>query len=358
MPIPGSELARPDPTPQYEIEQHRNDYAGLFRAEVPDKLLVIGGPCSLDSQTFPNGESPGIKHLDKLSAATRRLSNVELVLRTVITKPRTTIDWRGIMHERGGKHRAASMVARVQFHTENGLAAEVMGDGDYDVMEPWLSMAWVGARNVTDTETRHLLRPAILRDDRPVTESAIPTLVKHSKDGSLGDALDALATLRSPKIQERSRTTGGRDVHEETGPNTSVGLILRGRERDTRQPDDGLLEDILTAQEAMAQEFGDVLPIVIDASHGNGAMYSPDRKKSPEGQLRCLEAIARHLGDPVLRITGVMFESNLLAGADTTANTPGMSRTDPCIGHQDAVDAVEMLSAVFEARQTAVRVAA
>jgi phospho-2-dehydro-3-deoxyheptonate aldolase len=204
-----------------------------------------------------------------------------------------------------------------------------------------------------------LLRPVLPGPDESEQSPVTPVLVKHSITGDLSDAFNAVTTLQEPKTQQRMRLSPTGYVYEHTGPNPHVGLIMRGRETPvTADPAEGLRDDVLAAQKAMLDRFGRVLPLVIDVSHGNGASFSPDNKKSAEGQRRCLAVVAEMLGDPALRISGVMIESNLYEGADTTGNTPGMSRTDPCIGHEEAVDTLQMLSEAFDARQTAVRAAA
>ena len=77
--------------------------------------------------------------------------------------------------------------------------------------------------------------------------------------------------------------------------------------------------------------------------------------KKHENQLPVCEDVARQVSGGDVRIVGVMIESHLVAGRqDLVAGRPltyGQSITDGCIGWEDTVRALELLSAAVRERR-------
>jgi 3-deoxy-7-phosphoheptulonate synthase len=82
--------------------------------------------------------------------------------------------------------------------------------------------------------------------------------------------------------------------------------------------------------------------LMIDASHANAA-------KRAENQVAVVQDVSAQLSGGELRIVGVMVESHLVAGRqDLVVGRPltyGQSITDPCLGFEDSVAALETLAA-------------
>jgi len=91
---------------------------------------------------------------------------------------------------------------------------------------------------------------------------------------------------------------------------------------------------------------------MIDTSHANSS-------KKPENQPRVVADIARQLSGGEARITGVMMESNLVAGRqDVVPGKPltyGQSITDGCIDWETTVKALKVLADAVEARRDLAR---
>jgi 3-deoxy-7-phosphoheptulonate synthase len=91
---------------------------------------------------------------------------------------------------------------------------------------------------------------------------------------------------------------------------------------------------------------------MIDCSHANCG-------KQHERQLDVARDIARQVGDGSRRVFGAMIESHLNAGAqkfapgrdDPAALAYGVSITDPCLGWDDTVAALELLAEAVRRRR-------
>ena len=87
---------------------------------------------------------------------------------------------------------------------------------------------------------------------------------------------------------------------------------------------------------------------MIDTSHANSS-------KKPENQPVVVADIARQVSDGEQRITGVMIESNLVAGRqDVVPGKPltyGQSITDGCIGWETTVSVLNVLADAVTARR-------
>ncbi len=88
--------------------------------------------------------------------------------------------------------------------------------------------------------------------------------------------------------------------------------------------------------------------MMIDTSHANS-------NKKPENQPLVVADIAQQISNGEQRITGVMIESNLVAGRqDVVPGKPltyGQSITDGCIGWETTVSALNVLADAVATRQ-------
>ena len=91
---------------------------------------------------------------------------------------------------------------------------------------------------------------------------------------------------------------------------------------------------------------------MIDASHANSS-------KQHERQIVVAQDVAAQMAAGNRRITGMMIESHLVAGAqkftpgkdDATKLTYGQSITDACIGWDDSANVLKVLSDAVKARR-------
>ena len=130
-----------------------------------------------------------------------------------------------------------------------------------------------------------------------------------------------------------ARTTGNGDCH----------VILRGG---TGRPNYDA-ESVEAAAE-ICRQAGQVPSLMIDASHANSG-------KDPARQPAVMADVAQQIAGGESRITGVMIESNLVAGNQSLVPgqplTYGQSITDGCIDWETSVTVIEELAAAVARRR-------
>jgi 3-deoxy-7-phosphoheptulonate synthase len=172
-----------------------------------------------------------------------------------------------------------------------------------------------------------------------------PIGFKNGTDGNIKIATDA--------IQAAARGHHFLSVHKngqvaivQTQGNPDCHVILRGGKRPNYDRD--------SVQAACADLAASKLPqrLMIDFSHANSS-------KQHEKQLEVARDVAAQIASGSTQVFGVMIESHLLGGAQKFtpgkdpihALTYGQSITDACLGWDDSVQALDILSQAVLARR-------
>jgi 3-deoxy-7-phosphoheptulonate synthase len=298
-----------------------------------DRLVVVIGPCSI------HDSKAAMEYAHRLVGLRSRLAeDLEIVMRVYFEKPRTTVGWKGLINDPDldGSFRInhGLRVARELLMTisEAGLPA---GCEYLDMITPQYIadfVAWgaIGART-TESQVHRELASGL----------SCPVGFKNGTDGNVRIAAEAIRAAQQPH-HFLSVTKGGHSAIVSTKGNEDCHIILRGG---TRPNFDA------ASVEAACQELArnNLAPrLMIDASHANS-------RKSAENQVGVVEDIAQQLEAGESRIIGVMVESHLVAGRqDLVPGRPltyGQSITDPCIGWDDSVKALDRLAAAARARR-------
>jgi phospho-2-dehydro-3-deoxyheptonate aldolase len=321
------EILLPSQTEEILINEQRGQVADVMAhaGALESDMLAVPGPCSADMNQMPGGELSTVNHVKQLAVVGEAATNSLVVVRYVAEKPRTNTGPTGILHAPGGVQ-AYTQGAHQLHRAGIPFASEVMSDASAAVVVPHLSMAWVGAREVSATGPRYNVRPTSRDLDKGI--HPLPTWVKNDQNGNLGHTINALHTImgETPETRLRIGMHGLEEVT--THGNPHVGVILRGQ--DVRP--DGPLEEVLAAEitsarEQLDAEFGaNRIPLLVDVSHAH-AKYEGGGEA---GQL----AVAHALGNIMLTIPvdGWMAETYILPGKQPANGTaPGLSITDPCI---------------------------
>ena len=141
-------------------------------------------------------------------------------------------------------------------------------------------------------------------------------------------------------------TKGGRSAIAATTGNDDCHIILRGGAKPNY---DAASVDAASAELIRA---GVTPRIMIDTSHANSL-------KKPENQPLVSADIAGQISGGEARITGVMMESNLVAGRqDVVPGKPltyGQSITDGCIDWETTVQALGVLADAVDTRRSLAR---
>jgi len=302
-----------------------------------DRLLVVIGPCSI------HDTGAALEYARKLKAErTKYADTLEIVMRVYFEKPRTTVGWKGLINDpyldESYRIHEGLRIARQLLVDINRLGVPA-GSEFLDTISPQYIgdlIAWgaIGART-TESQVHRELASGL----------SAPIGFKNGTDGNLKIATDA--------IQAASRAHHFLSVHKngqvaivETKGNKDCHVILRGGKAPNYDAD--------SVAAACGELEAAKLPcqLMIDCSHANSS-------KQYERQVAVARDIAAQMGTGNRCIFGVMVESHLTAGAqkftpgkdDVTQLEYGKSITDACIGWDDSLTVLQVLSDAVKARR-------
>ena len=308
----------------------RNEISQILHNK-DDRLFVVVGPCSI------HDTESALEYAEKLALQNKKLNkNILIIMRVYFEKPRTTVGWKGLINDPDinetfniakGIELARKLLINI---AELGLPA---GTEFLDPISPQyvtdiISWGAIGARTAESQIHREL-----------ASGLSCPIGIKNGTDGGLKAAIDGIQAANHSHVflgatKEADiamlKTAGNNDTH----------IILRGG----KEPNYDLesVNSTLTAlKEAEVNES-----IMIDASHGNS-------QKKFKQQIPVIESISEQILNGNDNIKGVMIESHLNEGNQKISESLkyGQSITDACMGWEDTVMCLEMLSDVIDKRR-------
>jgi 3-deoxy-7-phosphoheptulonate synthase len=298
-----------------------------------DRLLVVIGPCSIHDTKAALDYATRLKpYIDSLS------EDLIIVMRVYFEKPRTTVGWKGLINDpdldesfdiNKGVHLARELL--LNLNTQGVPAAT-----EYlDLITPqYVSdlIAWgaIGART-TESQTHRELSSGL----------SCPVGFKNGTDGTIKVAIDAIGAACRPH-HFLSVTKQGHSAIFKTAGNEDCHLILRGGKAPNYDAE---------SVESAANELGKAgvnLHMMIDFSHANSS-------KQHDRQLVVGADVAEQIAGGDMRISGVMIESNLVAGRQDPVEGQdlvyGQSITDACIDWDNSVQLLTDLAAAVRTRR-------
>ena len=308
----------------------RNEISQILHNK-DDRLFVVVGPCSI------HDPESALEYAEKLSIENKKLNkNILIIMRVYFEKPRTTVGWKGLINDPDinetfniakGVELARKLLINI---AELGLPA---GTEFLDPISPQyvtdiISWGAIGARTAESQIHREL-----------ASGLSCPIGIKNGTDGGLKAAIDGIQAANHSHVflgatKEADiamlKTAGNNDTH----------IILRGG----KEPNYDLesVNSTLTAlREAEVNES-----IMIDASHGNS-------QKKFKQQIPVIESISDQILNGNDNIKGVMIESHLNEGNQKISESLkyGQSITDACMGWEDTVMCLEMLSDAIDKKR-------
>ncbi|MFZ3129107.1 MAG: 3-deoxy-7-phosphoheptulonate synthase, partial [Rhodoferax sp.] len=302
-----------------------------------DRLLVIIGPCSI------HDPAAALDYARRLKEQREKYKDtLEIVMRVYFEKPRTTVGWKGLINDPyldesfridEGLRMARQLLIEI---SRLGLPA---GSEFLDVISPqYLGdlIAWgaIGART-TESQVHRELASGL----------SAPIGFKNGTDGNIKIATDAIQAAAGGH-HFLSVHKNGQVAIVQTKGNPDCHVILRGGKAPNY--------DAASVAAACKDLEKAKLPatLMVDCSHANSS-------KQHEKQLDVARDIAGQIAGGSHHIFGVMVESHLHAGAqkftpgkDHAAQLEyGKSITDACLGWDDSLQALEVLSAAVKARR-------
>lgn len=302
-----------------------------------DRLLVIIGPCSI------HDPSAALDYARRLKEQREKYKDtLEIVMRVYFEKPRTTVGWKGLINDpyldESFRIDEGLRIARQLLIEINRLGLPAASEF-LDVISPqYLGdlIAWgaIGART-TESQVHRELASGL----------SAPIGFKNGTDGNIKIATDAIQAAAGGH-HFLSVHKNGQVAIVQTNGNPDCHVILRGGKTPNYDAD---------SVAAACRELEKAkLPatLMVDCSHANSS-------KQHEKQLEVARDIGRQIGGGSRRIFGVMVESHLQAGAQKF--TPGKDQpqgleygksiTDACLGWDDSLESLEVLSVAVKARR-------
>ena len=302
-----------------------------------DRLLVVIGPCSIHDPAAAVEYARRLKEQRAKYAGT-----LEIVMRVYFEKPRTTVGWKGLINDpyldESFRIDEGLRIARQLLIEINRLGLPA-GSEFLDVISPQyigdlISWGAIGART-TESQVHRELASGI----------SAPIGFKNGTDGNIRIATDA--------IQAAARGHHFLSVHKngqvaivQTNGNKDCHVILRGG----KAPNYDAASVTAACKELEAAKLPATL--MVDCSHANSS-------KQHEKQLDVARDIAAQVAGGSRRVFGLMIESHLTAGAqkftpgkdDFAKLEYGKSITDACLGWNDSLQALDILSEAVKARR-------
>ena len=302
-----------------------------------DRLLVVIGPCSIHDPLA------ALEYARKLKAErARHADTLEIVMRVYFEKPRTTVGWKGLINDpyldESYRIHEGLRIARQLLVDINRLGVPA-GSEFLDVISPQYIgdlIAWgaIGART-TESQVHRELSSGL----------SAPIGFKNGTDGNIRIATDAIQAASRPH-HFLSVHKNGQVAIVETKGNKDCHVILRGGKAPNY--------DAASVTAACAELAASKLPatLMVDCSHANSS-------KQHQKQIDVARDIARQVAGGSRQVFGLMVESHLNPGAqkftpgkdDSKALEYGKSITDACLGWDDSVGVLEVLSAAVIARR-------
>ena len=302
-----------------------------------DRLLVIIGPCSIHDPAAALDYARRLKEVREQYKDT-----LEIVMRVYFEKPRTTVGWKGLINDpyldESFRIDEGLRIARQLLIEINRLGLPA-GSEFLDVISPQylgdlISWGAIGART-TESQVHRELASGI----------SAPIGFKNGTDGNIKIATDAIQAAAGGH-HFLSVHKNGQVAIVQTHGNPDCHVILRGGKTPNY--------DATHVAAACADLAKAKLPptLMVDCSHANSS-------KQHEKQLEVAKDIAGQISGGSRSVFGVMVESHLQAGAqkftpgkdDPNKLEYGKSITDACLGWDDSLESLAVLSAAVTARR-------
>ena len=257
-------------------------------------------------------------------------------MRVYFEKPRTTVGWKGLINDPDinetfniakGVELARKLLINI---AELGLPA---GTEFLDPISPQyvtdiISWGAIGARTAESQIHREL-----------ASGLSCQIGIKNGTDGGLKAAIDGIQAANHSHVF-LGATKEADIAMLKTAGNIDTHIILRGG-KEPNYDSESVESTLVALREAEVNES-----IMIDASHGNS-------QKIFKQQIPVVESICEQILNGNNNIRGVMIESHLNEGNQKISESLkyGQSITDACMGWEDTVNCLEMLSSAVEKKR-------
>ena len=299
-------------------EARNEEVKAIFRGEI-DKLILVIGPCSADS------EDSVMDYISRLRDVQEKVKDKLFIIPRIYTgKPRTTGDgYKGMLHQpnpEGNPDLLKGIIAIRELHMrairETGFtcADEMLYPENYRYLDDVLGYAAIGARSV-ENQFHRLVSSGM----------EIPVGMKNPTAGDISVMMNSITAAQ----HSHAFLYRGWEVKSTGNPYTHA--ILRGYvdERGNSYPNYHY-EDLahLAATYAARPDLANP-SVIVDTNHANsGKKYLEQIRIAKEILHSC-----RHNTEIKKLVKGMMIESYIEDGSQKIGEgVYGKSITDPCLG--------------------------
>ena len=332
-------VLRPSKTSVDSVLKGRKAAGDIISGE-DSKLLVIVGPCSI------HDPEQALEYADWLVGMRQEHSeDLEIVMRTYLEKPRTGLDWKGLVNDPNldnstdinlGLALGRLLLCQITNKTVP-TALERIDSRTTQYFDDLSVYDAIGARDSETTRARVYLS----------VTSAVAGL-KNPTDGNILKAVQGVLTARGRHTYLGDNDHGALAEMGSRG-NETAHPVLRGGADGPNYSSEHIQETKRLLRENDLPEA-----IVVDASHGNSGKVAA---RQFEVVMDLGEQIAR--GESAIR--GVMIESNLREGKQRLAPRSelkyGISVTDECAGLPMTESMLDQLALSVRKRRQALQLA-
>ena len=320
VPIPMEVKAQYPVSPELAAIRERQieEMTKIFTGE-SDKLLLIIGPCSADS------EAPVLDYISRLTKVQEKVADrIMIVPRVYTNKPRTTGEgYKGMLHQPDpsaapdlykGILSIRSLFIKVLAECGFAAADEMLYPENYRYLSDVLAYVAVGARSSEDQYHR-LVSSGI----------DVPVGMKNPTSG------DISVMMNSIKAAQSSHSFLYRGWEVKSHGNPLCHAILRGYvDKQGKSHPNYHFEDLYGLYETYQASGLNNPAVIVDTNHSNSG-------KKPLEQPRIAKEILHSCRySPEVRsiVKGLMIESYIEDGAQKISECEvyGKSITDPCLG--------------------------
>lgn len=295
------------------VHQSREQIRAIMNGE-DDRLLMIVGPCSI------HDPQAAIQYALKLKELAEDVSEtIFIVMRVFFEKPRTTLGWKGLLHDPSlkGKSSLAKGLVLVRkllweiVDLNVPTASEFLDPATPIFFSDLISWGCIGARTSSSQIHRQL-----------ASGLHIPIGFKNSTDGNIAHAVNGVSAARVGH-SIISHDDNGKLIARYTAGNPDVHIVLRGGEECPNYDADAVAHALKLLKNAK-------LPpkLIIDCAHDNS-------QRNPKRQADVLRSVLEQRETNAKAIRGVAIESFLNEGnQEATGDAPlefGVSITDACL---------------------------
>ncbi|MDO5707776.1 MAG: 3-deoxy-7-phosphoheptulonate synthase [Andreesenia angusta] len=297
-------------------EERDKEIKDIFEGK-NDKFVLIIGPCSADR------EDAVCEYVSRLAKVQEKVKDKILMIPRIYTnKPRTTGEgYKGFMHQPDVSKKpnvTEGMIRMRKLHikaiNESGLTAadEMLYSDNYPYVQDLLSYVAIGARSVENQQHR-----------LTVSGIDIPCGMKNPTSG------DIAVMFNSIKAAHISHNFVYNGFEVQSTGNPLAHAILRGSvDKYGESHPNYHYEDLSLVAKEYAERGYDNPAIIVDLNHANSKkIYS----EQPRIAMEVIHS-KNYSNDLKHLIKGLMIESYLEPGNQSTQEIYGKSITDPCLG--------------------------